>query len=490
MVAGVVMKRRTTRPRWGVSMVSPPGPGPVESTMRKVSMKPKTQEKAEKKTKPRTHHWEEMNRKQRRELTRKIQNQDLSLEVVHPDAAGIDIGNESHYLAVPSIRDSQPVQRFGCTTGELQAMAEWLKQCRIRTIAMQSTGVYWIAGFDILEQAGLEVYLVNARDTKNLPGRKSDVQESQWLMKLHTYGLLRNSFRPSQEIRTMRTYWRQRNDLVQSAGRHILRMQKALTQMNIQLANVLSDVSGMTGQTIIKAILGGERDPHKLATFRDCRVKASEEEIARSLEGNWQEDLLFVLKQEQDGYEFCQQQMAECDRQLAQYLQQQEDRSHGASLPEEKRKGRLKKKRANKPRFDLREALFRITGTDLTRIDIIDVTTAMTVISEAGWDMSKWETEDHFVSWLRLCPDNRISGNKIIGKGRLPTNNPISIALKLAASTLRLSNTYLGAQFRRFRTRLGAPIAIKAMAAKLARLVYRILRYGMKYLGYHENWDE
>jgi len=446
-------------------------------------MKPKPKEKTQKATDhPTQGHWHEMNRKQRREMMRKMQSEDISLEVVHPDAAGIDIGNESHYVAVPPSRDSQPVRRFGCTTAELKAMAAWLKRCEIRTVAMQSTGVYWVAVFDILEQAGFEVYLVNARDTKNLPGRKSDVQESQWLMKLHTYGLLRNSFRPSQEIRTMRTYWRQRNDLVQSAGRHILRMQKALTQMNIQLANVLSDVSGMTGQTIIKAILGGERDPHKLATFRDCRVKASEEEIARSLEGNWQEDLLFVLKQEQDGYEFCQQQMAECDRQLAQYLQQQEDRSHGASLPEEKRKGRLKKKRANKPRFDLREALFRITGTDLTRIDSIDVTTAMTVISEAGWDMSKWETEDHFVSWLRLCPDNRISGNKIIGKGRLPTNNPISIALKLAASTLRLSNTYLGAQFRRFRTRLGAPIAIKAMAAKLARLVYRILRYGMKYV--------
>ena len=446
-------------------------------------MKPKPKEKTQKATDhPTQSHWHEMNRKQRREMMRKMQSEDINLEVVHPDAAGIDIGNESHYVAVPPSRDSQPVRRFGCTTAELKAMAAWLKRCEIRTVAMQSTGVYWVAVFDILEQAGFEVYLVNARDTKNLPGRKSDVQESQWLMKLHTYGLLRNSFRPSQEIRTMRTYWRQRNDLVQSAGRHILRMQKALTQMNIQLANVLSDVSGMTGQAIIKAILGGERDPHKLATFRDCRVKASEEEIARSLEGNWQEDLLFVLKQEQDGYEFCQQQMAECDRQLAQYLQQQEDRSHGASLPEEKRKGRLKKKRANKPRFDLREALFRITGTDLTRIDSIDVTTAMTVISEAGWDMSKWETEDHFVSWLRLCPDNRISGNKIIGKGRLPTNNPITIALKLAASTLRLSNTYLGAQFRRFRTRLGAPIAIKAMAAKLARLVYRILRYGMKYV--------
>src|SRR6201997_2952834 len=307
-------------------------------------------------------HWHEMNRKQRRETIRKIQSEELSLEVIHPDAAGIDIGNESHYVAVPSSRDSQPVRRFGCTTAELKAMAAWLKQCGIRTVALQSTGVYWIPVYDILEEAGLEVYLVNARDTKNLPGRKSDVQESQWLMKLHAYGLLRNSFRPPQEIRTMRTYWRQRNDLVRAAGRHIQRMQKSLTQMNIQLANVLSDVSGMTGQAIVKAILAGERDPHQLAGLRDCRGKASEEEIARRLEGNWQEDLLFVLKQEQDGYEFCQKQMAECDRQLAQYLQQREDRSQGATLPEEQRKGRLKKKRGNKPRFDLRKGLFRMTG--------------------------------------------------------------------------------------------------------------------------------
>jgi transposase len=445
-------------------------------------MKSKPQEKNKKATDhPTQHHWHEMNRKQRRETMRKIQSEDLSLEVIHPDAAGIDIGNESHYVAVPPRRDSQPVREFKCTTAELKAMADWLKQCGIRTIAMQSTGVFWVAVYDILEQAGLEVYLVNARDTKNLPGRKSDVQESQWLMKLHTYGLLRNSFRPSQEIRTMRTFWRQRNDLVQSAGRHIQRMQKALTQMNIQLANVLSDVSGVTGQAIIKAILAGERNAHKLAALRNPRVQASEEEIARSLEGNWQPDLLFVLKQEQDGYEFCQKQMAECDRKLNQYLEQREDRSQGANLPEEKRKGRLKKKKGNKPQFDLREGLFRLTGTDLTRVDSIDVMTAATVISEAGYDMSKWETENHFVSWLRLCPDNRISGNKVIGKGRLPTNNPISIALKMAASTLRRSNTYLGAQFRRLRTRLGAPIAIKAMAAKLARLVYRMLRYSMKY---------
>jgi transposase len=238
----------------------------------------------------------------------------------------------------------------------------------------------------------------------------------------------------------------------------------------------------VTGQAIIKAILGGQRDPQKLAEFRNPRVQASEEEIARSLEGHWEEDLLFVLQQEQDGYEFCQKQMAECDRQLNHYLEQREDRSQGAPLPEEKRKGRRKKKSGNKPQFDLRTGLFRMSGTDLTRIDSIDVMTATTILSEAGWDMSKWETEHHFVSWLRLCPDNRISGNRVIGKGRLPTNNRVTIALKMAASALRLSDTYLGAQFRRFRTRLGAPVAIKAMAAKLARLVYRMLRYGMQYV--------
>ena len=427
--------------------------------------------------------WHQMNRKQRRDLARTLQSEEISLEVVHPDAAGIDIGNEVHYVSVPPSRDSEPVRHFGCTTAELKAMADWLKQCRIRTVAMQSTGVYWIAVFDILEAAGFEVFLVNARDTKNLPGRKSDVQESQWLMKLHTYGLLRNSFRPAQEIRRLRTYWRQRNDLVRSASRHIQRMQKTLTQMNVQLTNILADIAGMTGQAIIKAILAGERDPRELAAYRDHRVKATEAEIAAHLEGNWQEDLLFVLKQEQDGYEFCQRQMSECDHQIEQYLGQMEDRSQGADLPVETRKARLRKtKKGNTPRFELRQELFRMTGKDLTQIDGVDVMTAMTILSEVGWDMSKWKTENHFVSWLRLCPDNKISGAKIIGKGRLPTNNRATNALKMAASCLRLSNTYLGAQFRRFRTKLGSPVAIKAMAAKLARLVYRMLRFGMEFI--------
>ena len=297
----------------------------------------KQQRKADRRSEPAG--WHSMNRKQRREMMRKIQAEGLSLKMVHPDAAGIDIGNESHYVAVPPGRDSAPLRCFGCGTAELRQMADWLKQCGIRTVALQSTGVYWIAIYDILEAAGLEVYLVNARHTKNLPGRKSDVQESQWLMKLHTYGLLRNSFRPTQEIRTMRTYWRQRNDLVQAAARHIQRMQKALTQMNIQLANVLSDISGKSGQAIIHAILEGERDPYELAALCEVNVKASEEKIARALEGNWQEDLLFMLKQEQDGYEFCQKQMAECDQQLYTYLQRRPDRSAGGQSAGREAKG-------------------------------------------------------------------------------------------------------------------------------------------------------
>jgi hypothetical protein len=301
-------------------------------------------------------------------------------------------------------------------------------------------------------------------------------------MKLHTYGLLRNSFRPSQEIRALRTYWRQHQDLVQSAGRHIQRMQKALTQMNLQLANVLSDISGKSGQAIIHAILQGERDPHELAALCSYNVKASEEEIAGSLEGNWQEDLLFLLRQEQAGYEFCQKQMAECDAQLQQYLRQRKDRSAGASLPEEKRKRRQHRNKKNHPQFDLREQLFRTTGADLTQIDGIDVVAAMTVISEAGWDMSKWPSENHFVSWLRLSPDNQVSGDRVIGKGRLPTNNRLNVVLRMAASTLRESDSYLGAQFRRLKRRLDTPVAIKAMAAKLARLIYRMLRYGMQFV--------
>jgi transposase len=260
------------------------------------------------------------NRKQRKELQRRLYCDDPGLEVIHPQAAGIDIGNESHFVAVPPARDAEPVREFGSWTADLERMAAWLKSCGIETVAMQSTGVYWFAVYDVLEKHGLKVFLVNASHTKNLPGRKSDVQESQWLMKLHTFGLLRNSFRPPEDIRPIRAVWRLRERHIQDAARSIQHMQKALTSMNVQLANAISDIGGVSGQAILRSILAGERDPRQLARLRDRRIKASEEEVVRSLEGNWQEDQLFELRQAVDEYDFRQKQLMECDRNLQEYL--------------------------------------------------------------------------------------------------------------------------------------------------------------------------
>src|SRR6266850_4884970 len=260
------------------------------------------------------------NRKERKEWARRLQSENPGLEVVHPHAAGIDVGNGMHYVAVRPDRDPQPVRRFECFTADLHCLAEWLQRCGVKTVAMQSTGVYWIPIYEILEERGIQVYLVNARHTKNLPGRKSDVQESQWLLKLHTYGLLNNSFQPPAEIRVARTYWRQRGEHVHGASTCIQRMQKVLTQMNVQLANVISDVSGLTGQTIGRAILAGERDPKKLAELSDPRIQASREEVAKSLEGNWRPELLFVLQQEVAMYDTYQQRIAECGSAIAETL--------------------------------------------------------------------------------------------------------------------------------------------------------------------------
>jgi len=259
---------------------------------------------------------ERLLRRERRDLQRQLESCDPELKMVHPDAAGIDVGNASHFVSVPAGRDQEPVREFGSWTADLHKAAAWLKSCGIRTVAMQSTGVYWIALQEVLEQAGLEVFLVNAQGTKNLPGRKSDVQECQWLMKLHTYGLLRNSFRPPEEIRGVRTIWRQRSRLVEEAGRRVQQIQKALTTMNVQLANAISDLSGVTGMAIVRAIVGGQRDPYALAKLRNNRIQASEEEIAHSLEGHWREEVLFELQQVVEGYDFHQKQIAECDVEL------------------------------------------------------------------------------------------------------------------------------------------------------------------------------
>jgi transposase len=419
-------------------------------------------------------------RKQHHPAKLKPQDWTLGLSVVHPKAAGIDIGNEEHYVAIPPSMDGEPVRVFGCFTADLIALADWLKQCGIETVAMQSTGVYWIALYDLLEERGIKVFLVNARDTKNMPGRKSDFQECQWLLKLHVYGLLKNSFRPEGDIRVMRTIWRQRQQQVADASRSIQRMQKALTQMNLQLSNVISDISGLTGQSIIRAILNGERDPQQLARFRDPRVKVTAAVIAKSLEGTWRDELLFVLQQEFDSYQGFQKKMEECDEKLYEHLQKMEGKADPKTLPAYKRN---KRPHGNVPeKFDLRDELYRITGVDLTSIDGINGLTVQTVIAETGSDMSRWPTEGTFTSWLNLAPNNKISGGKVIGRDKRKVVNRAGQALRQAASTLLRSQSYLGAQYRRLRAKLGNPKAVKAMAGKLARLVYRSLKYGQVYV--------
>jgi hypothetical protein len=433
-----------------------------------------------------------LNRQQRKELARRLRVEDPGLAVMHPHAAGIDVGNSAHYVAVRPDRDPDSVRRFACFTADLHRLADWLVHCGVTTVAMQSTGVYWIPLYEILDARGLEVYLVNARHTKNLPGRKTDVQESQWLLKLHTYGLLRNSFHPPAAIRVVRTYWRQRGEHVHAISTCIQRMQKVLTQMNIQLANVISDLSGWTGQRIVRAMLAGERDPATLAALSHPGIHATQETIANSLEGTWQPDLLFVLQQEVTMYDAYQQRIVECDQALEQHLKGVADKMTGPAadgepsptIPRERRSGPKRRRKAGShtPQFDLGGELHRISGVDLTRIDGIDVGVAQTIISEVSVDMTRWKTEAHFASWLGLCPDNRITGGKVIRKGTRHIVNRAATALRLAATTLLRSQSYLGAQYRRLRARLGAPKAITAMAHKLARLVYRMLKWGHEYV--------
>src|ERR1700691_5889474 len=366
-----------------------------------------------------------MNRKQRRNLARRLAGNDPGLTIIHSNAGGIDVGNESHFVAVPPDRDANPVQEFGCWTADLKRMAEWLHSCRIDTVAMQATGLYSIPLYDILTAHGIRVVLVNAQHTTNVPGRKTDVQECQWLMKLHTYGLMRDSFRLQQDMEAVRTIWRVRDRHVKEAGRAVQHMQKAMTKMNIQLANTISDVSGVSGQAIIAAILKGERDPYKLAALADYRIKASREQVARSLEGNWRADVLFELQQAVDSYHFAHRQMQECDEKLTLYLANlptrlldQPAQSAGAPESPARKSKKPRKPRDNEPRMDMTEELKRICGVDLTSIDGIHVMTAFTVISEVGTDMSRFKDEDHFTSWMGVAPSKDISGGKIVGQGK------------------------------------------------------------------------
>jgi transposase len=400
------------------------------------------------------------------------------LKRVNLDAAGIDIGAEEHWAAVPPGRNTegQDVRRFGAFTGELCALADWLKQCGIQTVAMESTGVYWIPLYELLVERGFEVLLVDARQAKNVPGRKTDVLDCQWLQELHTYGLLRGAFRPVDQVCILRSYLRQRSMLVSYASHHIQHMQKALEQMNLKLSHVVSDITGLTGMGIIKAILSGERDPVKLAKLRDPRCKSSEATVARALEGHYREEHLFTLQQAVELVEFYQQQMTACDRQIEACLQQFEEKSSETPVTTRRRK------RRRGIAFDARSYLYRMTGIDLTQIDSIEGNTALTVISEIGLDMSRWPTEKHFGSWLGLAPGSKVSGGKRLSGRTKPSANRAAAALRLAAQSLNQSQSALGAYFRRLKARLGAPKALTAAAYKLARIVYRMLKYGAGYV--------
>jgi transposase len=364
------------------------------------------------------------------------------LAAVNLHAAGIYIGATEHWVAVPADSDSQPVHRFSACTADLEALAAWLATCGVTTVAMESTGVYWIALFELLEAQGFTVVLVDAREVQRAPGRpKSDVQDCQWLQRLHTYGLLAAAFRPPEQVCVLRSYLRQRAMLVTYASQHIQHMQKALTQMNIKLQHVVSDVTGVTGMAILKAILSGERDPQKLARFRDRHCQHSEQEIARALQGNWRAEHLFALQQAVELYEFYHRQLAACDRQIEAHLQTFADKSAGKVLPYRPRK---RKRRATEPRFDARPPLFRVAGVDLTAIAGLDENTALVLLSEIGTDMSRWPPEKHFASWLGLCPHHKISGGKVLSRKVRPSANRAATALRLAGSVSPSQSQCLG----------------------------------------------
>jgi len=417
---------------------------------------------------------------------RKKERLSKHLEQVNLYAAGIDIGSQMHYVAVPEGLDTEPVRSFPCFTGDLKKMAAWLVEIGIATVAMESTGIYWIPAYEILEEYGLEVLLVNARNVKNVSGRKSDVLDCQWLQRLHTYGLLQGAFRPPEHITSLRAYMRQRDTLIRYASSHIQHMQKALRQMNLLLDNVVSDITGKTGMTIIRAILEGERNPDKLAVHRDGRCKKSEKEISESLHGHYRDEYILSLRQSLHLYETYQEQIGECDLAIEKLLDTFESNGDSNSLPPSK-----DRKSASAPSFNAREELFRITGVDLTRIPGISEVTALKVISEIGTDMSRWKSAKHFASWLGLSPGTNVSGGKVLSKKTKRTANRASSALRMAAFAVTNSKSAIGAYHRRMRARHGSPKAITATAHKLARLIYSMLKNGAEFveegMDYYEN---
>ena len=389
--------------------------------------------------------------------------------ITHPNAAGIDVGSSSHHVAVPPDRAEQPVREFGCHTSELMVLADWLVACGVNTVALESTGVYWIALYEVLESRGLDVWLVNAKSVRHVSGRKSDVLDCQWLQQLHTFGLLRRAFRPDARVCELREIVRLREGVLEERARHVQRMQKALTQMNVQLTTVLSDIVGQTGQAIIRAIVAGVRDVQRLAALRNYRVRASADEIASSLQGTWKAEHLFCLAHELANYDFHTASLVGIDIEIERQLRGLAD--HDKTPVANPNKGRAK----NAAKFDLRAALLHWSGVDLTAVPGIDVTTALKVLGELGPTLQRFETAKRFCSWLGLCPGTRITGGKRISGQTKRLPNRISRAFKQAAQGLARSHCAMGAYYRRLALRMGSAKAITAVAHKLARVVYAML---------------
>jgi len=394
-------------------------------------------------------------------------------ETVNPNAAGIDCGSGEHYVAVPADRADNPVRVFPSFTADLHRLADWLIECDIDTVAIESTGVYWIPLFDILSERGLEVIVVNARHVKNVPGRKTDVVDCQWLQQLHTFGLLRGSFRPDLEITQLRAYVRQRDTLVQSAADQTRRMQKALIQMNLQLHNVLSDITGVTGLKILRDIVAGQQDPKHLAQYRDRRCKATLEEIEASLVGHYRPEHLFSLKQSLDLFDNYHDKIAECDEQIEVVLNVLAAKQPTTDKAVAKRQTRNAR---NTPKIKLAPLLLQMTGGhDLTAINSIDGYAALKIVSEIGIDMNRWPSEKHFASWATLAPQNKITGGKQISSKTPRSGNRVAALLRTCAATQARANSALGAFYRRLAYRKGKSKAIAATARKIAVMVYRVL---------------
>jgi transposase len=402
------------------------------------------------------------------------------LTVVNPDAAGIDVHSDMHMVCVPADRDTNPVRQFGANTVDLQEIAAWLKKCRVTTVALEATGVYWIPLFELLESEGFLVFLVEPGQLSRCGARpKTDVLDAQWIQRLHSYGLLQPSFRPPDSVLALRAYSRQRQMRVRSAAGEVQHMQKALEQMNVKLPEVVRDITGLTGMSIIDAILAGERDPVKLARLRDKRCRHTEKEIALALEGTWRPEHLFELRQARELYRFHHQQISECDRHIKAELAKFSNRAGQKVRTATPRKcGR----KSNYVRFEAKEPLFRALGVDLTLIDGIEVGTALVILAEIGVDVSRFPTEKHFASWLHLCPPQHESNKKNKRRHRRKGTNRVAIALRLAARSVGKTDTPLGLFYRRIKSRIGGLGAVKATAHKLACLIYRMLKYGEEYV--------